>query len=52
VDKILSYKFGISREGIKKLVKKGCIQCDEEKNIEKVKLRENLVIKINLLRSS
>ena len=48
VDKILSYKLGVSRETIKKLVKKGCIQYDEEKNIEKAKLRKSMIIKINI----
>jgi hypothetical protein len=47
VDKILSYKLSLSREVIRRLTKKGCIACDEEKNIEKAKLKENLVIKIN-----
>lgn len=46
VEKILREKLGISRARIKKLVEKNLIRCEEEKNIAKIKLRRNLILKI------
>lgn len=47
MDKILSYKLGISREAVKKLVKQGIIECDGDKDVRKAKLRSDMIIRIN-----